>query len=78
VYQDASLRVDVSRCPRTYSGRRPCRQDGRCAPSAFPRTATDGPCERRSRARSAVWQPGGSRVFPGRGRPGRRVRFWLG
>ena len=31
------------RCPRTYSGRRTGRQDGRCAPSAFPRTATDGP-----------------------------------
>ena len=35
------------RCPRTYSGRRPGRQDGRCAPSAFPRTATDGPRWRR-------------------------------
>ena len=41
VYRDVSLRVDTSRCPRTYSGRRPGRQDGRCAPSAFPRTATD-------------------------------------
>jgi anti-sigma regulatory factor (Ser/Thr protein kinase) len=32
----------VLRGPRTYSGRRPCHQDGRCAPSAFSRTATDG------------------------------------
>jgi hypothetical protein len=40
VYRGVSLRVDALRCPRTYSGRRPG-QDGRCAPSAFPRTATD-------------------------------------
>ena len=67
---------------RTYSGRRPCRQDGRCAPSAFPRTATDGPRWRRSgltRGRrvgraspcarpAARWFPGG-----GRGRAGARV-----
>jgi hypothetical protein len=33
--------------------------------------------ERRSRTCSAVWPPGGPRVFPGRGRPGRRVRFLL-
>ena len=37
----------MSRCPRTHSGRRPGHQDGRCAPSAFPRTATDGPRWRR-------------------------------
>ena len=41
MYHDRSLWVDASRCPRTNSGRRPGRQDGRCAPSAFPRTATD-------------------------------------
>jgi hypothetical protein len=39
--RSVSLRVDVSRCPRTHSGRRPGRQDGRCAPSAVSRTATD-------------------------------------
>ena len=42
VYQGVSLCVDVSRCPRTYSGRRPGRLHGRCTPSAFhgrPRTA---------------------------------------
>ena len=40
-----SLRVDALRCPRTHSGRRPCRQDGRCTPSAFhgrPRTGRAG------------------------------------
>ena len=45
VYQGVSLRVDVLRCPRTYSGWRPCHQDGRCAPSAFhgrPRTGPRG------------------------------------
>jgi len=42
-----ALWTGVSRCPRTYSGRRPGRQDGRCAPSAVSRTATDGPRRRR-------------------------------
>ena len=45
VYRGVSPWVDASRCPRTYSGRRPCRQDGRCAPSAFhgrPRTGRAG------------------------------------
>ena len=41
MYRGVSLRVDMSRCPRTYGGRRPGRADGRCAPSALPRTATD-------------------------------------
>src|SRR4029077_4464510 len=35
LYRGVSLRVDVLRCPRTYSGRSPRRQDGRCAPSGF-------------------------------------------
>src|SRR6201981_1176591 len=42
LYQGVSLRVDVSRCPRTYSGRRRYRSRGRDT-VGFPRTATDGP-----------------------------------
>jgi hypothetical protein len=87
MYQGASLRVDVWQCARTYSGQRPCRQDGRCAPSAFPRTATDGPRWRRVPGLRWRAEPGcafpvrpppvravpGTRVGrPGRGRP--RVR----
>jgi hypothetical protein len=38
-----ALRTALSRCPRTHSGRRWCPKNGRCAPSAVSRTATDGP-----------------------------------
>ena len=37
-YQDVSLCIDVSRCPRTHSGRRPCRSRGR----GHRRLSTDG------------------------------------
>ena len=61
MYQPVSLRAGALRCPRTYSGRRPGRQDSRCAPSAFPRTATDGPRRRAFPGLMCTAEPG---VYP--------------
>ena len=68
-YQHVSLPVDVLRCPRTYSGRRPGRQDGRCAPSAVLRTATDGPCWRAFPGLTCAAEPGVHPRVPARPGP---------
>jgi hypothetical protein len=76
----------VSRCPRTHSGRRPGRQDGRCTPSAIPRTATDGRPggifrtrpKLLSRACMRVWPPAGFGVFRGCGRGAGRAGGVIG
>jgi hypothetical protein len=88
-----ALQIVILRCPRTHSRRASVLQGrsvctvrtvgvhscgGRCAPSAFPRTATDGRAGGvfgwRRTAEPGVhpgWQTGGPRAFPGQGRPGR-------
>src|ERR1700733_1964900 len=62
-----ALWTAVSRHPRTYGGRRPCPWNGRCAPLAVLRTATDGPRQRGVPARPGLANSGD------RGRIGDRV-----
>ena len=77
LYQGVSLRVDVSRCPRTYSGRRRYRSRGR----GHRRFSTDGHGRARQRAVQVRCRryapPGGRHHFGGAGAAaegGRAVR----
>jgi hypothetical protein len=72
-YHSVSRCVDMSRCPRTYSGRRPCRSRGR----GHRRLSTDGHGRARQRGRVLAQGSGSARcaarrqASPQRG--GRRV-----
>jgi hypothetical protein len=85
VYQHVSPWVDILRCPRTHSGRRPCPSRGRCNR----RLSTDGhglaalaACSGLTCAAGPDVHRGGPPVRPGSS-PGRggwegRVRWWPG